>query len=195
MAIDNTRFRGIEMTVTTNRTHYDVLGITSKAPQEIVAAVYRAWMQALKCHPDLGGDEELAKAINIAYETLKDPVRRASYDKKLLRAHGEISMEKARRAPRTVVDSPIAYCPAPGRDWHSARAVDASCLGLKIRARERIDVGMHLAIAFPTSAGPAIEARVRWSKHVGSGMDEYYEAGAEFFEPQPNILNKLKEVS
>ncbi|HPM42119.1 MAG TPA: J domain-containing protein, partial [bacterium] len=61
-------------------TYYDILGITPMAPPEVVSAVYRAWMQALRVHPDLGGDEELAKKINAAYETLKDPARRAEYD-------------------------------------------------------------------------------------------------------------------
>ena len=56
-----------------SETFYDILGITPKAPPEVIVAVYRAWMKALRVHPDLGGDEELAKRINAAYDVIKDP--------------------------------------------------------------------------------------------------------------------------
>lgn len=169
------------------RTHYDILGITNSAPPEIIAAVYRAWMRAMKIHPDLGGDEELARLINQAYDVLKDPKRRAAYDAWLVRQPGGAFNEKGRRALRTAVDAPVAYCPAPGSDWHPARAVDASLLGLKIRTDRDLVIGMHLSIAFPGSATPAVEAVVRWSKSVG----DMSEAGVEFFEPLPDIIRRL----
>ncbi|MFH0799948.1 MAG: DnaJ domain-containing protein [Pseudomonadota bacterium] len=170
------------------RTNYDILGITPQAPAEIVSAVYRAWMKALKVHPDLGGDEELAKEINAAYDILRDPGRRAVYDAELKRSASSPLNHGARRAPRSEVDSPIAYCQAATQEWHSARAVDASVLGLKFVTDEELLVGMHLAVAFPGSTSPAVEADVRWARAASNG----FEVGVEFFEPVPNILNRLR---
>ena len=64
--------------MTRKGTYYEILGVTPAAPKEIVSAVYRAWMKAMRVHPDLGGDPELAKTINEAYDILKDPDRRAA---------------------------------------------------------------------------------------------------------------------
>ena len=173
------------------RTHYDVLGITPKAPAEIIAAVYRAWMQALRCHPDLGGDEELAKQINAAYETLKDPERRAAYDARIQRDAAAPADEVRRRSPRVPVDVPIAFCIPPDGRWIPAQAVDASSLGLKLRTTEDLAIGMHVAVAFSGSAAPAAEAVVRWTKGLGGGGAWRHEAGVEFFSPVPDILRRL----
>lgn len=173
------------------RTHYEVLGITPKAPAEIVSAVYRAWMHALRAHPDLGGDEDLAKLINVAYETLRDPDRRSAYDAKLLKEGRGGEEEARRRAPRVAVDAPIAFCIPPDGRWLPAQAVDASSLGLKIRTAEDLCLGMHVSIAFPESAAPAAEALVRWTKDLGGGGAWRLEAGIEFFNPVPDILRRL----
>lgn len=176
--------------MTQRRTHYDVLGITPQAPPEIVGAVYRAWMHALKTHPDLGGDEEMAKTINAAYETLKDPVRRAAYDARL---HNDAvpQPELRRRAPRMTVDAQIAFCIPPDGRWLPAQAVDASSLGLKLLTTEDLHTGMHVAIAFPGSAAPAAEAVVRWIRPTGHSAGWRHEAGVEFFSPVPDILRRL----
>ena len=175
----------------TTRTHYDVLGITQKAPPEIVAAVYRAWMYALKIHPDLGGDENIAKAINIAYETLKDPERRAAYDAKIAHDGPPRPEEARRRAPRVAVDIPIAFCIPPDGRWIPAQALDASSLGLKLRTTEDLYIGMHVSIAFTGSAAPAAEAVVRWTKSLAPDGTWRHEAGVEFYNPVPDILKRL----
>jgi len=169
------------------RNYYEILGITSKAPTEIVTAVYRAWMHALKVHPDLGGDEELAKTINHAYETLKDPLKRATYDEKIKTEHAEVR----RRAGRFTVDAKIAFCIPPDGRWLAAQAVDASSLGIKLYTNEDLFVGLHVAIAFPESASPAVEAVVRWTKTTKARGVWRHESGVEFFNPVPDILHRL----
>lgn len=169
------------------KTYYEILGITPDAPREIVTAVYRTWMHALKMHPDLGGDEELAKKINAAYEILKDPEKRAVYDDEL----GEsILIEKKRErrgAPRYCVDANVA-CLLADNKWHAANARDASALGLRIRSNFHVSVGTAMAIAFPGSPSNALEAHVRWLEAVGNGE---YEFGVEFFKPVSDILKRL----
>ncbi len=59
---------------------YQILHVHPDAPVEIIRASYRTLMQRLKNHPDLGGDVENAALINAAYETLRDPAKRAAYD-------------------------------------------------------------------------------------------------------------------
>ena len=54
------------------------MGLETSASLEQVKKAYRAL--ALKNHPDRGGDEEVIKKVNAAYEVLSDPLRRALYD-------------------------------------------------------------------------------------------------------------------
>ena len=66
-------------------THYDTLKVTRDAEPEVIESAYRALMK--KYHPDkTNGDvaaTERAKAINAAYDTLRDPDARARYDRTL----------------------------------------------------------------------------------------------------------------
>ncbi len=65
------------------RNHYDVLHVSRDAPVEIIRGSYRALMQQLRNHPDLGGDTATAALINEAYAVLSDADRRAAYDAEL----------------------------------------------------------------------------------------------------------------
>lgn len=59
--------------------YYQILGIKKTADQSDIKRAYRTLIALY--HPDKGGtDFERAMLINEAYETLKDPVRRADYD-------------------------------------------------------------------------------------------------------------------
>lgn len=177
--------------MTRKGTYYDILGVTPAAPKEIISAVYRAWMKAMRVHPDLGGDPELAKTINEAYDILKDPERRAAYDERLKEdVRGLFECE--RRAPRTRVDATIGYCISPGSDWEEARVVDASALGLRVRSDGPLEAGLHMAIAFAGSPAMAAEATVKWVNHLKNTPRFCYEAGIEFFSPIPDILLRLR---
>ena len=58
--------------------YYKVLGIDKNATEE---QIKDAWKNKIKKHhPDIGGDEEEAKKINIAYNVLSNPQERAAYD-------------------------------------------------------------------------------------------------------------------
>ncbi|KAL3796862.1 hypothetical protein HJC23_008815 [Cyclotella cryptica] len=74
-----------------SRSHYDILGVASNADQK---GIRQAYLRAsLNCHPDKNpGNEAAAKAkfieIGEAYNILKDPVSRASYDRELAAGRG-----------------------------------------------------------------------------------------------------------
>lgn len=64
------------------RDHYKVLQVDSEADPEVVQAAFRRLAQ--KFHPDVASDPEAAgrmAAINVAWEVLRDPGRRAAYDR------------------------------------------------------------------------------------------------------------------
>lgn len=63
------------------RNYYRVLHVEPDAPLAVIQASYRALMQQLTVHPDLGGDHDEAVLINEAFDTLRDPDRRAAYDR------------------------------------------------------------------------------------------------------------------
>ena len=54
-------------------------------------------MQKLRHHPDLGGDPSLAQLLNLAADTLCDPVRRARYDSQLR----ESERERTKQSPNS----------------------------------------------------------------------------------------------
>jgi curved DNA-binding protein CbpA len=64
-------------------THYQVINIQiNSSPDEIKSAFRKLAMQH---HPDKGGDPYLFDAIQRAYTTLSDPVKRMEYDSSLKR--------------------------------------------------------------------------------------------------------------
>jgi hypothetical protein len=76
-------------------THYDVLGVAPSAP---TSEVRRAYVElARRHHPDrAGGDPAAMRAINDAWATLRDPERRASYDRALRSSSGPAPVSEPR---------------------------------------------------------------------------------------------------
>jgi hypothetical protein len=70
------------------KSHYTVLGVDLGISEtgydgNAITKAYRT--MALRHHPDKGGDAEVFKAVNEAHEVLSDPVRRAEYDRELIK--------------------------------------------------------------------------------------------------------------
>lgn len=71
--------------------YYSILGISPSAEPEVIAAAFKAMMR--KYHPDANGrptSTQRAAELNEAYETLRNPERRATYDEALARANASV---------------------------------------------------------------------------------------------------------
>src|SRR6266496_4165267 len=55
-----------------------MLQVDPSADDAVIHAAYRALMK--RHHPDVGGNGDLVRALNAAYETLGDPTARRAYD-------------------------------------------------------------------------------------------------------------------
>jgi DnaJ domain len=81
--------------------HYEALGVPRSADAEAIRTAYRA--QAKELHPDLseGPSNEAFLRLQEAYDVLRDPERRASYDDSLAReaAMAEAVRQTAHRPP------------------------------------------------------------------------------------------------
>ena len=59
-------------------TLYDDLGVPKDANPDAIRKAYRR--KAQKAHPDKGGSEQGFRALQVAYDVLSDPERKARYD-------------------------------------------------------------------------------------------------------------------
>jgi curved DNA-binding protein len=83
--------------------YYDTLGVSPGASEAEIKTAYRRL--ARKFHPDVSkeaGAEERFKAVNEAYEALRDPGKRAAYDQ--LRARGYRAGQEYRPSPGSSQD-------------------------------------------------------------------------------------------
>lgn len=93
--------------------HYRTLGVHPKASYPVIHAAYRDRARLL--HPDISGDDTAMKQLNIAWDTLRDPHRRAAYDRERLLASEHEPVVVA-EAPHVTV-APDHAGPPPGRPF------------------------------------------------------------------------------
>ncbi len=113
--------------------YYQILHVCEDAPAEVIRATYRAMMQKMKMHPDLGGDPQKAALLNEAYSVLINPDTRAKYDASLtvLRANpdhaGDPQGHRSRIKIEQMVKSGLCvFCQLPHRLGDNVRP-DSTC--------------------------------------------------------------------
>ncbi len=76
------------------RNYYRILEVQPDAPPEVIRQNYKLLMQKLRMHPDFGGNQRDAALINVAYDTLRNPQKRAIYDRKLLQENNIVQLSQ-----------------------------------------------------------------------------------------------------
>jgi curved DNA-binding protein CbpA len=103
-------------------TLYDVLQVSPWCEPEVIQAAYRALARTR--HPDVNRDrdaEDQMRRLNVAYQTLSDPIQRARYDE-------ELALESARMVqPRVATPAPADFprytvATTPGPASHGTRS-------------------------------------------------------------------------
>ena len=81
--------------------HYENLRVARNAPPEVIRAAYKALSQ--RHHPDLNPENadaaRVMSILNVAYDTLSDPVKRRMHDDWIREQEGEISEVTRRNEP------------------------------------------------------------------------------------------------
>jgi len=118
-----------DKTVMQNRRNfYRILHVQPDAPPEVIRTSYRTLMQRLKMHPDLGGDHWQAALVNEAFATLRDPEKRAAYDRMLAGSPAGPPKDRAPGAgPRPATAAPDAPPPPPAAAVQAATPAWPAC--------------------------------------------------------------------
>ena len=113
-------------------TLYDVLGIPTTATSREVKRAYKE--QALKCHPDRpGGDPEMFKAVNEAYDLLIEDDQREKYLQLLNAGSGSNVLEQfvrsqAMQCEEQGLAKPSSKYERTCRNWAKGRCSNSNCL-------------------------------------------------------------------
>lgn len=83
--------------------YYETLGLARSAEPQVIDAAYKAMMR--RYHPDVFDGsrdyaEQTAKRLNEAYGILKDPLKRAEYDRALGQSHRQSAPQSPPRQPK-----------------------------------------------------------------------------------------------
>ena len=103
---------------------YKLLKVDSEAPLEVVKAAYRALMKSGSLHPDLGGENNLAQEINLAYQILSDAEQRRELDAKLKESKKFVAEEKKETSEYFVV---CLHCQSINRILHPQWVKQSQC--------------------------------------------------------------------
>ena len=118
------------------RSLYDVVGVGAGASAQEIRAAYRR--AARDAHPDLGGSDAAFRRVNAAYEVLRDPARRARYDRWLAaQTAGQAPERAAGHAPGPAAEAgwaparPAGSAPAPAGTGRAGRRAGADTTRLQ----------------------------------------------------------------
>jgi curved DNA-binding protein CbpA len=105
---------------------YKILQVDSEAEDEVIQAAYRRLAQ--KYHPDVAGPSgaERMAAINAAWELLRDPNRRATYDRERMAATMRSAAADGPKPGSVPTSHNRPETPPPGPTYRARRAETVS---------------------------------------------------------------------
>jgi hypothetical protein len=190
--------------------YYRILQVQPDALPEIIHASYRTMMRKLKMHPDLGGSATQAALMNVAYETLNDPRRRAAYDEELF--HQSIQAPRFHKKPDVlavcpICRQPLSQEPKPGQVCPSCRTPLKSDTVLESeqgtgRSLERTKVSdrVYYYSGWPCQAkeGQMIDFSpkgMRFISHQMLALHSVLKISCKLFEASGTVTNVSEEIA
>ena len=139
------------------RNYYRILQVQPDAPLSVIRSNYRTLLQKLRLHPDLGGENWNASLVNQAYTTLKNPAKRADYDRELLARHhiSHLSQGHLRRVNGAPVVGPVDLGGDNARHYYRVLQVQPDA------PQAIIDAGYRSLRRDTGHAGPLLEEAYR----------------------------------
>jgi DnaJ-class molecular chaperone len=193
------------------RNYYRILQVQPDAPPEIIHASYRTLMLELKRHPDLGGSDDEAALLNAAYDTLRDPERRAAYDDELFHQYTKHTGMFARRLDWPVVcpvcKRALSRKPEPGEicltcrtPLHSDKGSESSRTNSRAIARTKSSVGIEYYSVWPgkPQKGRMIDVSpkgMRFVCHEKIVSQTVLKISCELFEASGLVTNASEELN
>lgn len=171
--------------------YYAILHVPQQAKAADIKHAWKSLLQKSRKHPDLGGNEEEAQLINEAYSVLKDPLRRAAYDRihvghvvgaaEIPIDHTPPDHNNRRRVQRAdYVNEIFLQRPNSSETW-TGQSQDISLYGVKLRSLEKIKAAETVTVSFAQDPGFTIQGTVRWQRMIPQRFGKpVYEAGVEF---------------
>lgn len=83
------------------RNFYRILHVQPDAPMAVITESYRVLMQKLNVRADLNSPDWNVSLLSIAYNTLRDPRKRAAYDSELLKRYHIRTLSQGALGPNT----------------------------------------------------------------------------------------------
>ncbi|TAN33386.1 hypothetical protein EPN27_04860 [Patescibacteria group bacterium] len=168
--------------------YYAILQVAMTASAQDIKRTWKHLLQKQNKHPDLGGNEDEAALINEAYTVLKDPMRRAAYDRLYMayvveeKTESTEKPEQNRRRVKRVHYVNEVYVQKPSADASSpAQAQDISLYGMRLRMTQKVKSKDTLEVSFAQDPGFVIQGTVQWQRVIPQRFgDPIYEAGLEF---------------
>jgi len=67
-----------------------------------------------------------------------------------------------RRAHRRKANAPVNFCADQNMNWESARVLDYSILGVRLRSRAPLTLGQQVVVVPPNAKAAALHGTIRW---------------------------------
>ncbi len=164
--------------------HYKVLQVDSEAEADVIQAAYRRLAQ--KYHPDVASGTAAADrmaAINAAWAVLRDPARRAAYDRERATEHAapspDVARDSAPRPARGYAAPPPAPRPAPEETsphWTAGRSFAGG--GYDAQTMSRAE-GYGAAGSPPSNPSGSV---LNFGRYAGWSLGEIARRDIEFLE-------------
>ncbi len=147
--------------------YYEILGVPEGADANEIKAAFRRVSQ--RVHPDQGGSDSLFRQVHDAYDTLRDPDRRAAYDRSIrqtpdARAPGRVGSSGSEKPDEGGTAGPPQSEPRPESAARSRQT--------HVRPSSATLFGTHPVLAWARSGSPSW----RWPPFRTVSMSAFLEA-------------------